>query len=680
MSDFSFSHIIDSLSDLNEFHFIRPLWLLALLALVIGLFLLKKIRISQSPWQQFLPAHLSKVLLEQSDMSKNNGAHNTQHNTNNKTSLIKPFIIGLLIIIALAGPTWQRLPQPVYQVERGSVLIIDMSYSMYATDIKPNRLTRARFKAIDLLEKLNEGDIGLIAYAGDAFVISPLTQDIKNIELLLPSLTPDIMPKPGSNPYAALALAHEMLLNAGHIEGDIYWLTDDIDNNDVTDIYQWTKDHSHKLNILGVGTKDGAPIKLPSGELLKDSYGAIVVPKLPQRKLAALASKGHGSFHVITNDMSDINHLVNAATKQQALNKNQQEKQQEILQTGDQWQEQGPWLLIIVLPLMLSYFRRGLVVQHIGFILLPLALLLTPSSPISAHGFERENTNKEVSQKKQAQDNSLENIWSNLWQTPDQQAQDKFNQHNYQAAAQQFNDPLWQGSSHYKSGDYQKALEAFQQRNTSEALYNQGNALAQLKKFDEAIDAYKKALAKNPKLTDAKENIDAIEKLKKEQQQNQNNKQDKNKQDQENQEQRQDEQSENKDQNEQKNDQQKENEKQNSQENNQQQQQQQQQSNEAENSDKKQQGQQNSESEQQQKEQEKSTQEQQTDELKNKQQKGEQQAQVATDKAAQETEQKYRQLLNKVTDDPYLLLRNKMQLEYQKRQGNNSRSGVKKKW
>jgi Ca-activated chloride channel family protein len=138
---------------------------------------------------------------------------------------------------------------------------------MYATDIAPNRLTRSRYKAIDLLEQLNEGGIGLIAYAGDAFTISPLTDDINNIKLLLPSLSPELMPELGSNPLAALTLAHDMLVNAGHSKGDIYWFTDGIDNYDIQDITDWSRSNNHRLNILGIGTSAGAPIKLNNGEL-----------------------------------------------------------------------------------------------------------------------------------------------------------------------------------------------------------------------------------------------------------------------------------------------------------------------------------------------------------------------------------------------------------------------------
>jgi len=491
---------------LSNFHFIRPYWLLAIFALLAVLWLLRKHKFHQSPWQQFLPSHLSQVLVEGSSKTNHKNAFSE------KIFLIKPFIIGLLSIVALAGPVWQKLPQPVYQTERGSVLIMDMSYSMYATDIKPNRLTRARFKAIDLLNKINEGDTGLIAYAGDAFIISPLTQDIKNIELLLPSLTPDIMPVPGANPLAALTLAHKMLLNAGHLNGDIYWFTDDVDNEEIADIYDWSNKFGHQLNILGVGSKSGAPITLPSGELLKDNNGAIVVPRLPSQKLKSLASRGHGNYQRISNDDSDIDNLIlKTALSNQNGEKNKNKKQQSQ-QTGDQWQEQGAWLLLLALPLMLSYFRRGSAILMLPLSCLPLLFLLSFSfvstetyanNDVNNHVNNHANNNKEP---EQLPASSTQKIWQDLWQTNDQQAQQHYNQKDYQSAAQQFDNPQWQGSAHYKAGNYQDALDSFKQGKKSESadsLYNQGNALAQMQQYEQAIKSYDLALKKNPDLQDA---------------------------------------------------------------------------------------------------------------------------------------------------------------------------------
>lgn len=626
---------------LTNFHFIRPLWLFAFIALFIGLYLLKKLHYAKSGWQQLLPEHLLKSLLE-------NSQDNQLSTQTKRHNLLLPFIIGCLTIIALAGPTWQKLPQPVYQIERGSVLIMDMSYSMYATDILPNRLTRAKFKASDLLEKISEGDVGLVAYAGDAFIISPLTEDINNIKLLLPSLSPDIMPSLGSNPISALMLADEMLKNAGHIEGDIYWFTDGIDAEDIQDITEWSRNVPHQLNILGIGTKNGAPIKLPQGELLKDSSGAIIVPKLSISYLRGVANRGHGSYQTISNDTRDIDVIAeNRITKKN-------EKQSKSLNLGDQYKEAGPYLVLLILPLLLSYFRRG------NFLLiLPFCLLLLPSHPVSA------------------------SLWQDLWQTKDQQAQKKFNQQSYQAAAEQFNSKNWQASAHYKAGDYQQALAAYKasdpEQTNDEALYNQGNAHAQLQQYDQAIKAYEKALKINPENVDAQKNKTKIEALK--QQQDQQNKQDQKDQEQQS-----------SDQN--KKDQQQNNEQGDSQDQEQSQQQKDQQSkadsdsekenqsdseqNSDPNNDAKNDQQENQEPKEQQNEQAQAKQQNDDKEAGQKQQA--QKIDSEQQKLDQELAEKHQQLLNKVTDDPYLLLRNKMKLEYQKRSREGQRSGVSKQW
>lgn len=620
-----------------DFHFIRPLWLLAIIVLILMLFMLKKLRIKQSGWQQLLPAHLAKVLVQGNAKAKS-------------SSLALPFFIGSLSIVAMAGPSWQKLPQPVYQVAQGSVLIMDMSYSMYATDVAPNRLTRARYKAIDLLDSIKDGEIGLIAYAGDAFSISPLTDDSNNIKLLLPSLSPELMPELGSNPLAALALANEMLVNAGHNNGDIYWFTDGIDNIDIQDIIQWSRAHPYRLNILGVGTKAGAPIKLNNGELMKDDNGAIIVPKLTVQALRGLAKRGGGNYTTLTHNNKDIERL----TLQPSITDTEKTKESE--NTGDQWQEFGPYLLLLVLPMLLSYFRRGALLAT-----LPFALIFIPNN------------------------NAQADIWQDLWKTKDQQGQEHFNSEQYQQAAAEFKNPLWQGSAHYKAGDFEQALTAFQQASSADALFNQGNALAKLQRIDEAIAAYDKALQREPNLADAKKNKAILEQLKQEQQEQQENQDQQSGDDQQQDKQNQDQ------------DQQGENQDGDSQDS-------QSQNGESKESDQ-QQGQQDqseasepspqegSEEEQEQKNQ------QQTDSDKPEQSAEQQaknaqeakdaenpddaqsaQAQQMAEQLAKETEQKHQQLLNKVTDDPYMLLRNKMQLEYQKRAQDRRNVGVKKKW
>jgi len=644
----------EGVPNMNDFHFIRPLWFLALFALFLAIYLLKKMRVSQSGWQGLLPKHLANVLI-------------TNSQTNKPFSLTIPFILGLIAITAMAGPSWQKLPQPVYQLARGSVLIMDMSYSMYSTDLSPNRLTRSRYKAVDLLDNINEGEMGLIAYAGDAFIISPLTEDINNIKLLLPSLSPDLMPELGSDPMRALILADEMLKNAGHQDGDIYWFTDGIENSDVQDITEWSREHNYRLNILGVGTKNGAPIKLSNGEFMKDNSGAIVIPKLRGNSLKGVAQRGNGQYVKLQNNSSDIQQLLK---NNHLLSDSAEEQQKESSNTGDQWQEAGPYLVLIILPFVLMYFRRGRLLA-----VLPLALFLTPSDQVYA------------------------NVWDDLWKTSNQQAQNKFDQEQYEEAAQQFKDPLWQGSAHYKAGNFEEALKSFQQSDSAEALYNQGNALAKLNKLDEAIKSYEKALDKNPDLESAKANKALLEQLKDQQEQQQSDQNQEGDDQQDGDQQESEQENENSQESDENQDNQQQGDQQNNSENEQQNNQQSDQENNEQDGD-----QQNSESKNEENSDNESEQEPQpsesedenqdenteeesqavneqensADETQTEEQKA--QAARAAEILEQEAEQKHQQILNKVTDDPYQLLRNKMQLEYKKRRQNRSTLGETKKW
>ncbi len=158
---------------MSNFVFLYPEWLLGLMP-VAALYLWLRIRKQN---QTLIAPHLAKAL-------------GIEHSKQSVWLIRSALISWLLAVVALAGPSFEKTEHPTYNLADARVLVMDMSESMYATDIKPNRLTQARYKAHDLLEKWKEGSTGLVAYAADAYTISPLTTDTHTILNLLPNLSP----------------------------------------------------------------------------------------------------------------------------------------------------------------------------------------------------------------------------------------------------------------------------------------------------------------------------------------------------------------------------------------------------------------------------------------------------------------------------------------------------------
>jgi len=232
---------------------------------------------------------------------------------------------------------------------------------------------------------------------------------------------------------------------------------------------------------LGVGTTEGAPIPQRQGGFLKDASGAIVIPKLREAALREVAQGG--IYQRIQANDSDVKALLSLFEQDVLKNK---EANQNDLQI-DTWREQGPWLLLLVLPLAALTFRRGYLVW--------LFLLLTP---IPSPAWE----------------------WDDLWFTRDQQASQAYTKEDLQQAAELFDDPAWKATSQYKAGQYEQALESLSGLEGADNLYNKGNALANLGRYPEAVAAYKQALEMEPEHDDAKHNKELVEKQLKEEEQN----------------------------------------------------------------------------------------------------------------------------------------------------------------
>jgi len=455
----------------EAFHFQQPLWFLSMLPLGLLIWLVRGHGSTDNAWRRVCDASLLPYLLV---------------NPQRGDSRLPLWLLAggwLLAVIALADPVWEKQPQPVFRTEEARVVVLDLSRSMASSDLKPSRLERARYKVEDILRRSEEGQVGLVAFAGDAFVVAPLTQDARTITEMLKSLEPGLMPVQGSRVDRGLRKAGELLTQAGAGRGEVLLVTDGYEGSQALDAARELRRQGYTVSVLGVGTAEGAPLSDGAGGFVHDGKGDIVVPRLDVASLRALAAAGGGRYATITGNGADLDTLL----KSQAPQLNSKVEQTD-LQT-DAWRSRGPWLVLLLLPFAAMAFRRGWL---LGVVLL-VAATATPPQPAMA------------------------STWDDLWTRRDQQAAQALASGEHERAAQLATDPRQRGTAQYRAGHYEAALEDFRQVNGPDAAYNQGNALARLGHYKEAIAAYDQALAAEPHMEDAQHNKAAVEALLREQ-------------------------------------------------------------------------------------------------------------------------------------------------------------------
>lgn len=449
---------------ITYFHFLRPLGLLLILpAILLGSLLLRR-HSRAFQWDQIIAPHLLPHLID------------GQTGPLQRAPMLTLIGMWILASVALAGPTWKQLPQPLHRESSALIIAWDLSPSMLAQDVKPSRLVRSRLKLIDLLRKRHEGLTALIAYSGEAHVVTPLTDDTKTIISLIHGLDPRIMPAKGSNTEMALTLANQLLKDGGVAHGDILFLTDGISKAAHSELVQINNRTGHATSIWGIGTSEGAPIPLDNGGFAYDRNRDMVIAKLNDAELSDIAVDLGGIYIPFTQSEFDLEIIQNFVVK------TEMNEAEESTHKLDQWYEYGPYLLLLLLPFAALAFRKGLLVVMLfgGFML--------PADKASA----------------------LE--WQDLWKNNNQQAAALLKEHP-DRAAEKFRDEEWRAIAHYNAGAYNQALEGFEGE-TAEDFYNRGNTLTHLGKYDEAIEQFQMALDKAPDNDKAKNNLKIAQQLK----------------------------------------------------------------------------------------------------------------------------------------------------------------------
>ena len=454
-------------ASLLTLHFVRPWMFWGLVALPLIYWLVQR-SVKNSHWSRWIKEPLLSLLVN--DKSNAIGWY--------KWTLTLFFLCGIIVV---AGPALEKQPTPLQKSPASIYFVLDLSLSMLASDVTPNRLGLARFKISDILKQHPDATAALIVYAGSAHRVIPLTEDHATIINQLPALNPEIMPSFGSNAQAAMQIVVDSFTALKLPQATVIWFTDESSNQQIGAVAQQLSQQNINLKLIAIGTAQGGEVPLQNGRKLLNNAGNKVIASVPLQLMQASAKK-HGI------DYYQAQQLMPRLITQMSSQRQPTEQSKKRLSTTTQWQELGYWLLPLMLLLLAPLLRR-----QVSLLLTGLTLLVLWASPQTALA-----------------------TWQNWWLTPNQQGQQLFDEGNYAQAMETFLNPQWRVASQYRAKQFAQAAKNYQ---TLGEYYNAGNAYAMAGDLPQAIAAYNEALARNPEHTDAKYNKDLIEQLLQQQQQ-----------------------------------------------------------------------------------------------------------------------------------------------------------------
>lgn len=302
----------------QNFHFIRPLWLLALFPAVLLCWLIHLKQERYLSWTRFIDPHLLEHLIVDK----------------NKQRKLRPihvlFVVWVLASVALAGPAWQREPSPFADDEAGLIVLFKISETMNASDVQPSRLERAKQKLRDLLEIRKGAATGLIVYSGSAHLVMPLTKDDRIINAMIADLTPDLMPVDGDALAAAIEKAGD-LFKKSNTSGSILIMADAVSPSQVKAISANEKKlPAQFLSIQSPSIKMDEGLKNAAAIL----NGPVIKMALDQQDMEEIAKRAQTEFRNLSSS-----------------------------QEGDRWRDAGYGMVPLIAIFGLFWSRRGWVVR-----------------------------------------------------------------------------------------------------------------------------------------------------------------------------------------------------------------------------------------------------------------------------------------------------------------------------
>ncbi len=437
------------------------------------------------------------------------------------------------LVLAMANP---QVGTRLEEIKREGIdlfVALDVSLSMKAEDIKPSRLDKAKRDVSSLLKRLGGDRVGLIVFAGDAFVQFPLTADYSAADLFISSVDVDAVPVPGTMIGSAIEVALKSFSKDLPTQKAIIVVSDgENTEGDVAGALEEAKKAGVRVFTIGMGSLEGGPIPIYNEAGVRTDYkrdraGNIVVTKLDEAILQQIAASTDGSYRRATSGGNEIDEVFKELA---SLQKTEFSSKQV---TGYESRYQYPLavaILLMLIEITLSERKGKLMARLKRFIpalgVLTLAVYgsVVPAAAQTVHSLVKEGNR--VYEKGRYDDAEI--------------SYRKAIEENKKSHAAQFN----LGDTQYKQQRFDEAMRQFENAGTvatgteskAASYYNIGNSLYRSNKFPESIQAYKQALRIDPDDEDARYNLAmARQKLKQQQQQKQQNKNqdDKNKQQQE---------------------------------------------------------------------------------------------------------------------------------------------------
>jgi Ca-activated chloride channel family protein len=442
----------------EAFHFLRPAWLLVSIPTAL-LYVVILRASSERQWRRVIAPHLLSHL-------KVGGEGGFRFEPIQLTTLF--LALGSL---ALAGPTWERERSPFAEDTAPLVVALDLSQSMNAIDVQPTRLERAKQKIRDLLELRKGSRTALVAYAGTAHIVLPLSSDTSIFETFLSSLATNVMPVAGKDPVKALEVADE-LLSRDEVAGSILFFTDGIARDQVPAFVAHRARSDDVVMVLAVGTREGGPVRRGENTFVADADGRRIVATLDIEGLEALVSETGAFVASVTVDDEDVDRV------ERRIQRNLREANEDDEDETARWRDFGYYLMFPIALFGVLWFRKGWTVRWSVVVLLILPACST-----------------------------------DVWLTPDQQGRRHFERQEFAEAADSFDDPMWRGVASYRAGDFDAAIDAFARLDTAEAYFNLGNSYRRVENYEQAAASYEDALEREPGWVEAEENLAMVRAL-----------------------------------------------------------------------------------------------------------------------------------------------------------------------